>query len=241
MKVIHFDKIPDFFLLIIPYILQTLEMVLLSLVFGTIVAVFVAWMKLGRNTLLKKIAYAYTTIMRCVPSIVLLFLVYYGVIFFVRARFGIQFSGEHKLAYVVVTFTLFQGANVSEIMRSAYEAVDKGQMEAGLSFGLTPFQTFYRIVFPQAVRYAMPNIGNNIIYLFREGALAYNIGFIDMMGKGMNLKSTYVGYDMEVYIALAAIYWPLAIILEQIFKRIEKYLGRTNGAEKMQTVSAKGK
>ena len=95
MKVIHFDKIPDFFLLIIPYILQTLEMVLLSLVFGTIVAVFVAWMKLGRNTLLKKIAYAYTTIMRCVPSIVLLFLVYYGVLFFVRARFGIQFSGEH--------------------------------------------------------------------------------------------------------------------------------------------------
>lgn len=223
MRTINIEKIIEFIPQILPYFGVTLAYVVCSLVFGTVIAVLMTRMKLGNNAIAKKIAFGYTTIMRCVPSIVLLFLTYYGVIVLFREFFGIQLSGNNKFVYVVITFSLFIGGSMSEIMRSSYESVDSGQREAGLSVGLTPFQVFRRIVFPQAFRIAIPNIGNTVIYLFKEGSLAYIIGLIDMMGEGMLIKGTTGrGYDMEIYIALACIYWPLSIILEQLFKTIEK-------------------
>lgn len=223
MKTIHLDKIIEFIPQILPYFGMTLAYVVCSLFFGTALAVLITWQKLGSNKVLRKLAYGYTTVMRCVPSIVLLFLTYYGVIFVFRQFLGIQLTGENKFVYVTVTFSLFIGSSMSEVMRSAYEAVEKGQMEAGLSIGLSAGQVFRRIILPQAFRIAIPNVGNNIIYLFKEGALAYIIGLIDMMGKGMLIKGTNGrGFDMEVYIALACIYWPLSILLEQLFKQLEK-------------------
>ena len=224
MRPFNVEKMIEFFFRILPYIGVTFEYVIASLFFGTIIAFFVAKAKLGKNKIIKSIAYGYTTVMRCVPSIVLLFLTYYGVPFFFRSTFGIMLSGENKLAYVIVTFTLFIGSSMSEIMRSAYESVEKGQYEAGVSIGLTKFQVYTRIVFPQALRVAIPNIGNMVIYLLKEGALAFTIGLVDVMGKGTKIKSTNLGYAFEIYVALTCIYWPISIILEKIFQKIDDSL-----------------
>lgn len=226
MRTFHFEKIPEIFTLIFPKIIVTFEYVLLSFAFGLIFAALLAWIKLGKNRIGKKIAYGYTTIVRCVPPIVMIFLVYYGVIYLFQNSFGITLRGENKLVYVVITFTLFLTASLSEVIRSSYEAVDGGQFEAGLSVGMTPLQIVRRIIFPQAFRIAIPNLGNTLIYLFKEGALAYTIGFMDLMGTGYQAAGSILrGFDIEIYVTLAMIYWPLAILIEQIFKLLEKEYG----------------
>ena len=78
---------------------------------------------------------------------------------------------------------LLFSAMISEVFKAAYQAIPKGQLEAGLSIGLTSEQTFVRIIAPQAFKVALPNITTAILNLMRDAALAYTIGFIDVMGK----------------------------------------------------------
>ena len=101
-------------------------------------------------------------------------------------------------------FLLF-AAMISEVFKAAYLAIPKGQMEAGLSIGLTPAQTIWRIVLPQAFRVALPNMTTAILNLMRDAALAYTIGFIDIMGAGNNLISPQSSeiYSLETYTAVA--------------------------------------
>lgn len=210
----------------LPYLGVTFQYVILSLFFGSVLAFGIAYLKLKGNRILRALANGYTTLMRCLPSIVMLFLVYYIIPAFLRAWFGIEFRSNDAIIFVVLTFTLLLGGFLSETMRAAYQAVDKGQTEAAVSAGLTSFQAFYRIALPQAFYYSIPNLGNTVIYLFKEGALAFTIGLVDVMGRAYLLSAKTMGGDIfKIYIALALIYWPLAIILEQLFKWLEKKAG----------------
>ena len=127
-----------------------------------------------------------------------------------------------KIIFVIFTLSLLYAAQLSQIFRSAYTAVGKSQFEAGISVGLSPFQTVTRIMIPQAIVYALPNLGNSLIALLKEGSLAYTIGLIDVMGKGnLIISRNYGAYALETYIALAFVYWSLTLIIEKIFKRLE--------------------
>lgn len=222
MKPIQFDKIITYIPQLLPYLGVTLQYVLLSLFFGSIIGFLLASAKLGNSKVLKILANGYTTVMRCTPSIVLLFLVFYGVPAIVKSLIGINIEDVNTMFFVVITFSLFLGASTSEIMRSSYEAVNKGQFEAAVSVGLTDFQAFRRIVLPQAFYVTIPNLGNTVLYLFKEGALAFTIGLIDLMGKAYSINSMEMGgYALEIYLALALIYWPIAIIVEKLFKQLE--------------------
>ena len=108
-------------------------------------------------------------------------------------------------------------------------AIPKGQMEAGLSIGLTPAQTIWRIVLPQAFRVALPNMTTAILNLMRDAALAYTIGFIDIMGAGNNLISRNLGnfYSLETYTAVAVIYWGIALVISFSAQLLEKRLSVT--------------
>ncbi|MDR2071937.1 MAG: amino acid ABC transporter permease [Spirochaetaceae bacterium] len=207
----------------LPYLPYTFLYVFCSLVFGIILGFFCAMAKLGKNRVLKGIAGGYTTFMRCMPSITVLFLVYYMVPALMRNYLNISLDGMNALFFVILTFTLFLGASLSEMMRTSYLAVARDQFEAALSLGLTAFQAFRRIILPQAFFYSLPNLGNTVIYLLKEGALGYTIGLTDVMGKAylMNADS-YSVHALEIYISLALIYWPVALLLEQIFKKLEE-------------------
>lgn len=206
---------------VLPYLAVTMKVVFFSMLFAIIIGAILARAKI-KGKFGKKIADLYTTVFRCIPAIVLIFLVYYGMPKFLKSCFGMNINGWAKEIFIIITFSLLFGANLCEIMRAAYVSVEVVQIEAGLCIGLTPFQVFRRIVFPQAIRYALPNLANVITTLMKEGSLAYTIGLIDIMGQANQVISlNYGAYALETYIALAIIYWVLTKIIEITFAFID--------------------
>lgn len=208
---------------LLPYLFVTIYVAALAVVVGSIAGLLLAAMKLSQNKWLKILANVYTTVIRCTPSIVLLFLVYYGIPAFAENLFGIYLNDVHTGVFVVITFALQFAAMMSEVIRSAYLSIDKGQFEAAVSVGLTPFQAYRRIIFPQAFVVALPNFGNGLIAVLQEGALAYTIGFIDIVGKAnLIIAGNYNTHTLEIFIALAIIYWMLSLVIEKVFSLLEK-------------------
>lgn len=223
MKPFAYWRIPEFLSEIFPSIGVTLEYVLLGFGFGMIFGMLLALMKISHNKLLRVIAGGYTTIMRCTPSIVLLFIVYYGLPRVSNDLFGIQMDTLDRMKFVAITLALFCTSSLSEVIRSAYEALDKTQIEAANSVGMTKFQAFIHVLLPQMLFIAIPNFSNTLLMLFKEGALAYSIGMIDLFGKGNYIIGFYQGsYAIEVYITLIIIYWPLSLIITAISNYLEK-------------------
>lgn len=224
----YFDAsyIWEAFPVLLPFLRVTFMVAGLSVLFGTIFGLLLAIAKVGKNKFARKLANGYTTVLRCTPSIVLLFLVYYGIPA-VGNNFGLNLNNIDKAIFVVVAFTLQFAALMSEVIRSAYLSIDKGQFEAGVSVGLSPLQAYRRIIFPQALVVALPNFGNSLIALLQEGALAYTIGLIDVVGKAeLIIASNYNTHALEIFLALAVIYWVLSILIEQFFLKLEKFFSK---------------
>ncbi|MFT8321933.1 MAG: amino acid ABC transporter permease [Bacillus sp. (in: firmicutes)] len=223
MQDFDFKSIFSYYPEILPFLGTTFLTVIFSVIFGTILGFFVAVAKLSPNKIWRLIAERYTNILRCTPAVVLLFLVYYGVPELFQAAFGMNINDIYKGIFVIITLSLLFSANMSEVMRSAYESIDKGQLEAGVSVGMTATQTFIRILLPQCFFIALPNIGNALIALFQEGALAFTIGFIDIMGKAnLIVALNYGGNTKEIYIGLALIYWAISILIEKSMSIFER-------------------
>lgn len=218
-------KIPEFIPQLLPFLSITLAIMLATVFFGGILGFILAFCKL-KGRVSAKIAQAYIYIIRCIPSIVMLFMVYYGLPKFLLI-FNIDINNYDRAFFVILTFSLLFAASMAEVFRTAYIAIDKGQTEAALSIGLTPLQAFVRIVFPQALVVALPNFTNALVNLMKEGALAYTIGLIDLMGKGdLIIYNNQGAYNLETYIALSLIYWAMTIIIEKTFMHLEMRLSR---------------
>ena len=218
-------KIPEFIPQLLPFLSVTLAIMLATVFFGGILGFILAFCKL-KGRLSAKIAQAYIYIIRCIPSIVMLFMVYYGLPKFLLI-FNIDINNYDRAFFVILTFSLLFAASMAEVFRTAYIAIDKGQTEAALSIGLTPLKAFIRIVFPQALVVALPNFTNALVNLMKEGALAYTIGLIDLMGKGdLIIYNNQGAYNLETYIALSLIYWAMTIIIEKTFMHLEMRLSK---------------
>ena len=215
------------FHLLAPYIGNSLLVMVLSVFLGSLLGALLAWGRLSHSKTARTIAAFYVHLMRCTPSIVLLFLVYYGLpqLFFSISKIHTGYNG--KIIYVTITLALLFAASMCELFRSAYDAVDKGQTEAAFACGMDKFQTAWLIVIPQAVTSAIPVFCNEVIALLKQGALAFTIGFIDLMGEAQVIVARdYGAHGLETYLALAAIYWIITIIIEQIGKVLESHFSK---------------
>lgn len=223
MRKIEPEWVWYFFIESLPYLRITLQYVLGSLVFGALIGAVVAKGRLSKNRIANAIAGGYITIVRCTPSIVLLFLIYFGFPSLAQnTAFGDWLYTLPVIVFVIVTYSIFIGASFSEIIRSAYLVVNAGQREAGLAVGMTEVQTFVTIILPQMVKAAIPNIGNTVIFLFKEGALAYTIGLKDVLGRAYFLSGKTMNvHNLSMYVALTLIYWPLSAILEKLFSVLQ--------------------
>ncbi len=213
----------DVFPVLLPFLSATLAVVAGTIFLGSIAGGLLAWAKAGNNRILRRLAQGYTYIIRCTPPIVLLFIVFYGLPKFCLEVLDTNINDYDKLFFVIISFTLLFAAPISEVMRSAYEAINKGQYEAAVSIGLSPWQAFFHIVLPQAAVVALPNFGNSVVSLMKDGSLAYTIGYIDLIGKGQLIVSmNYGAYAIETYLALAILYLIMTLGMEKVFLWAER-------------------
>jgi L-cystine transport system permease protein len=232
MRALNIEKIFEYLLASLPYLRFTFYYVLLSLLVGTLIGTLLVVLKNTKNVVAKGFVFLYMSIIRCLPPVVLLFITYYGIPAFLRGVFHIEKGKSNPLIYVCVTFSLLIGASSSEIIRSALNTVGSGQLEAGYSVGLTRLQAYRKVIIPQMIKCALPNLANTVVYLFKEGSLGYTINVIDVFGKAMLVSSMDLNsYIAEVYLALTLVYWPISALIQWIFKIIEKNMDYTGGRE----------
>ena len=229
------DKIFDinFMIKAIPKVVEaiptTLVLLTISMILGLVLGFVLTVMNLRGNIILKSIARVYISFMRGTPPIVQLFLIYYGIPSFL-VKLGIHVDSWDKLVFAILAFGLGNAAYLSEAMRSAYLAVPKGQFEAAESIGMTNTQALKRIIIPQALAVAIPNITNSLIIVFKNTSLAFSIGIIDLLGKAKMVSSSAFGAkNLEAFVAAAFIYFILCLLMEYGSRQLEKYYKKKMG------------
>ncbi len=162
----------------------------------------------------------FLVVIRGIP-IILHLLIFY----FIFPRIFPFMNGWNKVSYVILVFSIVIGVQASEIFRSAYGAVDRGQYEAAYSIGYTAWQTWFHITSQQAFRIAFPNLANLLITMMKDTSLAFALGIVDMIGYAKILDANSYGIRRtEIYLAVALIYWFLTIALERGLGLVEKRL-----------------
>lgn len=204
----------------------TLYIVVVAIAIGFILGAFLAAVRLYKVPVLSQFAKAYVSFVRGIPILVLLFIVYIGVPM-IFSKFGIRANRWNSMIFVLITYSLDVAAFLSEIIRASVSGVEVGQTEAAYSVGMTKKQTFVRIVGPQAVKIAIPSLGNTIVSLLKDTSLAYTLGVIDVVGM-VKVIGTRTNRSLEAYAAAAVIFFILSFALEQLFKYIENNTGAKN-------------
>lgn len=204
----------------------TLEVALLSVLVAVVLGMISALAKLSKNRASKSIATFYTTIVRGIPDLILMMLIFFGGQMFLNFlctqvnesinNWIISSHPEHEwIAYVpeyidispftagVLAIGFIFGAYMAETFRGAILAVERGQLEAAAAYGMTPWQVFIRVLFPQMIRHALPGFGNNWLVLLKTTALVSVIGLDDMVRKaGLAAGSTQLPFTFYMAVAL---------------------------------------
>ena len=216
----------SYFIDVIPKLLSALPNTLLilfaSLAVGLVLGFAAAALRVRGNWAISRIAAFYISFMRGVPLIALMLLVYFGFPQ-LMSFFGFSTGSWSRNPLIIAAFALNVSGYLAENMRSAYLSVDRSQFEAAHSIGMTGFQSFIHIIFPQACTNAIPSVGNTVIMLIKDTALAFSLGIVDIMGKAVLINArNYGARQMEIFIAVGLIYWAVCFVLEKILNMIEK-------------------
>ncbi|MDI4645251.1 amino acid ABC transporter permease [Cohnella hashimotonis] len=219
----------EYFVRLLPSVGITLKIVVLSLLIGSAVGMLVALPRLYRIPVLQRLSQVYVSFFRGTPLLIQLFLIYYGLPELLKLV-QVDVSRTPVLVFVVTAYALHSGAFISEAIRAAVGAVDRGQVEAGYAIGMTGFQAFRRVVLPQAIAVAMPVLGNLIIANLKDTSLAFSLGIMELTGKAQTLPTMSQRF-FESYLALALLYFILSFILEKLLFRLERRLLRHETAD----------
>ncbi|GAB3628153.1 L-cystine transport system permease protein YecS [Pandoraea terrae] len=192
--------------------LLTIKFAVAAMVLGVVVGAFVAVMRVSGNRVLDRIARAYVSVMRGTPLLVQIFVVYYGL-----PDVGISLS---PTAAGILTLTLNAGAYLSESMRGAILGIPRGQWSASHSLGLNYFQTLRYVVGPQALRLAIPSMGNTLISLIKDTSLVSVITVTELLRSAQEVIAT-TFQPLPLYLAAAALYWVLSSLLSVVQHRLE--------------------
>ncbi len=206
-------------------VILTLEVSFVSLAVAVLLGIFGALAKLSRFPVLVLIGRLYTTIIRGVPDLVLMLLVFYGgqvLVNQVAYSLGYEdYIDVNPFIAGVLTLGFIFGAYMAETFRGAILAVNRGQLEAGYAYGMTSFQVFYRILLPQMMRHALPGFGNNWLVLTKATALVSIIGLDDMVKKAA-MASGATRKPFIFYGVVAVNYLLLTSISVSLLKYMEK-------------------
>ncbi|WP_026890940.1 amino acid ABC transporter permease [Lacrimispora aerotolerans] len=211
-----YENIPK----ILPYLSVTFSIVVYATVFGVLLGMVIVLVQIKKIPGLSQLVKVYVSFMRGTPMLVQLMLVYYGIPALLDPVLGTKINREWgAVNFAYVTFILNQGAFLSAIFYSAITSIPYGQTEAGLSAGLTEFQTFYRIVLPQMVKTALPPFGSDLVGLFQNSSLVFLIGVTDIMGRAKTI-GTATKHVLEAYVLVVIIYIVISLSVRLVFFRL---------------------
>lgn len=199
-----------------PFLLEgayyTLVITLVSMFFGSLIGVIVAIARLKGNKIIQAVARFYVSIIRGTPTLVQIIIIYYGLV-----DFGISLD---PLPAAFIALSINNGAYLSESMRGALQSIPKGQTEAAYATGMTPWQAMRRIVLPQAVRRAIPPVGNTFIGMLKETSLVSVISVTELLRSAQLLIAQYYVY-LPFYLGIALIYWVLSTLFAFLLNKLE--------------------
>jgi len=200
----------------------TLKLLSISLFFGLIIGLIFAILRLNKNPIINKFAYGYSYVFRGTPLLVQIFIIYFGLgqIEYFRSTFlWVVFKEPYWCA--IIAFALNTGAYTSEILRSAFETIKPGIIEAGKSLGISSKIIFYKIQIPVAIRQSLPAYGNEIILMMKGTSLASTVTLMDITGVAKHIVST-TYKPLEVFLLAGGIYLFMTFLIHNLIKYLEK-------------------
>jgi len=200
----------------------TVKLLSLSLIFGLFIGLLFAVMRMSKNFILNKFAYGYSYLFRGTPLLVQIFIIYFGFgqIEFIRDSF-LWIILKEPYWCAIIAFALNTGAYTSEILRSAFQTIKKGYIEAGKSLGISSKIIFYKIQIPIAIRQSLPAYGNEIILMLKGTSLASTVTLMDLTGVAKYIIST-TFKPIEVFIVAGGIYLFMTFIIHNLIKFLER-------------------
>jgi arginine/ornithine transport system permease protein len=219
-----FAPVFDNFGLYIDGLITTVKLVFFALVIGLAMAVPLAICRTSSNPLVNGPVWAFTYFFRGTPLLVQMFLIYYGL---GQLQFMIELSQQVDFLkdaywYALFAFTLNTAAYTTEIIRGAIDGTPYGEIEAARACGMSPGQTYRRIILPSAFRRALPAYSNEVIFMLHGSAIASVITIVDLTGAARIINSRYFS-PYEAFLTVAAIYLCLTFIIVGGFKLLEQH------------------
>lgn len=195
---------------------------------GILLGLLMAWARLGKNKVLNVILSVIISFERGTPLLIQILVVYFGLRSILINGLNIYDAAKWDASYFAfIAYGLNLGCFLSETFRSAYISIERGQIEAAESIGMTRFMVFRRVILPQGARIALPNMGNLLLDAFKAISLAFSIGLIEIMGKGMGISNATRGIGaLGIYTAVALVFWVVCFLLDKLFIGLEKHLSR---------------
>lgn len=210
----NFSFLEQYFPMFLDGMKITILLAFLTVLCGTVLGTLLSLMRLSSIKVLKAIATVYVEFIRGTPLMIQLYLFYFGI----PAALGIDLP-EYPAA--ILALSLNSGAYVAEIIRSGIQAVDKGQMEAARSLGMTYGLAMKEIIIPQAVKNVLPALGNEFVTVIKESSIVSIIGLTELTRASDIIRGvTYLSF--EPLIVVAVLYFVLTFALSNVMGRVER-------------------
>jgi L-cystine transport system permease protein len=214
------------FLQLLTAVPTALAITVVSVTCGLLIGTSVAIIRLYKVPILHPIAASYVTFIRGTPMLTHLLLIYFGlpiIVDGISEALGLSFRSVSipMIGFAYISFSITAGAYMSEVVRSGLLAVNRGQIEAAYSIGMTTSQAMRRIILPQAFSASLPNLSNSVIGMLHGSTLAFTVSVVDINAKAQIVASTNWKF-FEAYLAAALIFWGLTFIIERLTALAEK-------------------
>ena len=212
----HWDQIPQYYPLIAAATVRTFQISLVSIVLGSVFGVAAGVLRVQPIRPLRAAAACYVELLRNIPLMLVLYLIYFGV--------G-SFLPISPFWASVLGLSVFEGAYVAEIARAGIESVDRGQMEAARSLGMSWIQSMRHVIVPQAARRSLPPLTGQFVSLIKDSSLASLVSYEELMLVGRQINSR-IFSPFEVFLTIGAIYFVLCLALSLVSRWQESRLAR---------------
>lgn len=203
----------------------TLEMALVATIIGWIIGILIAVARRNKIPVVSQICAVFVSFIRGVPMVILLYVAYYALPMMIYSATGIDTTSIPAIWYAIVALSLDQAAYSSEVFRAALDSVNRGQLEAAWSVGMTTWQAMRRIVFPQALAVALPNLSGLFVGIIKGTSLAYYVGVYEITATANLLANPGLNF-IEAYVITTIIYELISFICNRLFHTAETRLNR---------------